>query len=141
MTEDQKANLIRLIDESWNKGNLDALDKFVAPDYIRHGAPFPDIVGLEALKEYISAIRETFSGFRLTMMDMIFEGDLMATRWPWTGKHTSQTTRIPFPPSGNQLLVTGCSMIHTFGGKNKEEWAYPDDLGMLQQIGIKIPMG
>lgn len=53
MFADRKANILRVVDEGWNQGKLDALDEINAPGYIRHRAPFADIVGLDALKEYV----------------------------------------------------------------------------------------
>lgn len=57
MSGDLKTKFLHVVDEGWDQGNPDTLDEINAPGYIRHRAPFPDIVGLDALKEYVKSIR------------------------------------------------------------------------------------
>ena len=49
--EERKALMLKIFDEAWNKGNIDALEEMYADNYIRHELSIrPDIKGLEAFK-------------------------------------------------------------------------------------------
>jgi hypothetical protein len=43
MSEEMKAKIRHVIDEAWNKSNLDARDEIYASNYVVHRFPFPDI--------------------------------------------------------------------------------------------------
>src|SRR3989304_3243380 len=57
MSEDLKTKFHRIVDEAWNKGNLDALDELHSADYIEHPAPFPDVEDLEAFRQMVAGTR------------------------------------------------------------------------------------
>ena len=51
MSEELKARFLRVVDDAWNKGNLEALDELHADNYIEHLIPAaPDVVGLDAFR-------------------------------------------------------------------------------------------
>lgn len=136
MFEERKANILRVVNATWNEGNLDALDEINAPGYIRHRMPFADILGLDALKEYVKSIRSNYPDFHITIYDIAIDGDIVFTRWSWTGTHSGQSGDLPIPPTGKQVSVTGCSLARTQDGKAIEEWSFADNLGLLQQLGV-----
>jgi predicted ester cyclase len=127
-------------EEAWNKGNLDALDEVCDADMVRHEPPFPDIVGTEALKQYIAAGRSAYSDIKFTFDEIIVKGHRTATRWTWRGKHTGQHPALPIPPTGKQVMLTGSSIDHLAGGKSVEQWIYGDYLGLFQQLGVVPPL-
>ena len=141
MSEELKASVRQLVDEAWNKGNLDALDEAYAADFVQHPPPFPDIVGLEAFKQSIANTRSVYSDIQLTIDEIIIEGDTIATRWTWQGTHTGQSPTLPIPPTGKRVINTGVSVVHTVDGKAVEEWSYGDSLGLFQQLGVVPPIG
>jgi len=54
--EQNKALARRVLEEMFNKGNLDVADKLLAPDYVDHDPAMPeDIHGPEGFKEYVGA--------------------------------------------------------------------------------------
>jgi predicted ester cyclase len=141
MSEERKANILRIAGEAWNMGNLDALDEISTTECIRHRTPFPDIEGLDAHKEYIASIRITYPDFHLTIHELIIEGDIVVSRWSWTGTHSGESGTPLIPPTGKQVTVSGCSVTHTLEGKAVEEWSFSDNLGLMQQLGVVPPMG
>ena len=64
--EQLKANIRRVLDETWNKGNLEVLDELYATNIVRHFPPFPDLKGIEAYRERIKGIRDRSKRCRLT---------------------------------------------------------------------------
>jgi predicted SnoaL-like aldol condensation-catalyzing enzyme len=56
-TEENKALARRVLEEMFNKGNLDLADEVLAPDYVdRDPAMSEDIRGPEGFKEYVSIL-------------------------------------------------------------------------------------
>ena len=49
--EENKAVVRRMLDEIFNKGNLDLKEELLAPDFVEHDPSLPeDLHGLEAFK-------------------------------------------------------------------------------------------
>ncbi len=61
MSEDIKAKFRRIVDEAWNKGNLDILDELHSTGYVEHRPPFPDVAGLDAFKQMVAGAHQTLS--------------------------------------------------------------------------------
>ena len=136
-------NLVqRMIDEVMNQQNLDVIDELFAADYLMHDPAWPaEVKGPEGFKQWAGMMLDPyFSDSRITIEDMIAEGDKVAVRWTWSGTHSGEFMGIP--PTGKQIAVTGIS-IHRFAdGEFVESWAIYDSLGMMQQITAQtIPEG
>jgi steroid delta-isomerase-like uncharacterized protein len=141
MTGERKNELLRIIDESWNRGNVNAMDDFFAGDCVRHRPPFPAVEGLDAYKAYVANVRAAFPDLHITVQDIFLEGDRSAFRWSWTGTHTGKSSLLPGEPTGKEVTVTGCTLTRSKDGKLVEDWSFSDNLGMLQQLGILPPLG
>jgi steroid delta-isomerase-like uncharacterized protein len=127
--------------EAWLKGNLDALDEVYAPDYVWHRPPFPDLSGIDAVKESMRGMRTAYSDIQIAYEGMVGEGKSIAYRYTWRGKHTSVSPSLPIPPTGKEVTLVGCIVVHIEDGKILEEFEYSDYLGFLQQLGVVPPLG
>jgi len=136
MSEEIKAKFLRIVDEAWNKGNLDALDDLHSTGYIEHHSPFPDVEGLDAFKQMVASAHKTYPDFHITIYELILDGNKLAARWSWTGTHLGQTQQLSIPPTGKQITLTGAQILHVEGNKLIEGWQFADDLGLLQQLGL-----
>jgi predicted ester cyclase len=56
-------------------------------------------------------------------------------------KHTGTSPSLPIPPTGKEVALQGCTVVHVKDGKVSEEWEYSDYLGFLQQLGVVSPLG
>ena len=55
------------------------------------------------------------------------------------GTHTGVSLIIPsIPPTGKQVKITGCYILHLANGKVVEEWIFEDMLGLQQQLGYTL---
>jgi predicted ester cyclase len=138
--EEIKTKAKRVV-EACNKGNLDVLDEVYATNVVVHRPPLADSEGIEALKQYHTDLRTAFPDIKMTIEEIIVEGDRNAVRLTTRGTHTGQMPDIPIPPTGKQMVITGCFVGHWVGGKCVEQWDYSDLLGLLQQLGVVPPMG
>jgi steroid delta-isomerase-like uncharacterized protein len=128
-------------EEAWYNGNVDALDEVYAADYVYHRPPLPDIVGLDAVKESIATTRLAYSDIQSDYEEMIGEGDSLAYRWTLRMKHKGKSPTLPIPPTGKDVILSGCTVVHIKDGKVIEEFEYADCLGFLQQLEVVPPLG
>lgn len=128
----------KVIEEAWNKGNLDVLDEVYTTDFVQHRTPFPDYEGLEAYKEYIAGTREAYPDLQFTIEEIVVDGDTAVVWATFQGTHEGQSMMFPIPPTGKQVTMKLCSIGHWVEGKAVEEWVYADWLGLMQQLGFTV---
>jgi steroid delta-isomerase-like uncharacterized protein len=135
MSETNKAAVRRFVEAVWNEGNLSVADDYVAPTYTHHDPSTPDFErGPEGEKRRVTLYRSAFPDLRLTIEDLIADGDNVAARWSIRATHKGQLDQIP--PTGKPVSITGVSIVRFADGKMAEGWIQWDALGMLQQIGV-----
>jgi steroid delta-isomerase-like uncharacterized protein len=137
MSAETNKALVRRFYEEIDRGNIDALDELVDPDYLNHAPPpFPVSPGREGLKEAFRMFWTATPG-RHEIEDMVAEGDKVVTRMTAYGTHTGDLPGIP--ATGASLTMTAIAIHRIADGKLIEHWAANDELGFLQQLGA-IPM-
>lgn len=133
MSEQNKAQVRRVIEEIYNRGDLDVVDDVAASDLVIHTAS-EDIRGHDGVKRYVAALRTAFPDLHLTIEDQIAEGDMVATRWTARGTHTGEFQGIA--ATGREVRVAGSDIDRIIDGKTVECWAHVDELGLMQQLGV-----
>src|SRR5918998_1196540 len=118
--EENKALVRKFYEEAWVKGNADAVDEFIAADYVEHGLP----TGAEGLKRSITAYRTAFPDWKTTLDDIFSEGEMVTCLWSTSGTHLGDWFGIP--PTGNHFTATGISVLRIAGGKVVENWTSID---------------
>jgi len=135
-TEQNKTLVRRYWDEAWNKGNLAVMDELVASDFDGH--PLPSDAnfgpGPEGQKRLVGLYRGAFPDMRMTIDDMIADGDRVVLRWTARGTNTGEM--MGMPATGKPATVTGIIVNRLAAGKIAEGWGNFDALGMLQQLGV-----
>ena len=140
MSEQNKTIVRRLFDELWNQGNLPVADELIAPTYTHHDASTPDLGrGPESEKKRVTLYRTAFSDLRLTVEDMIAEGETVVARWSCRGAHKGDLNGIA--PTGKQFVISGVSIVRFAGGKMVEGWINWDALGLMQQLSVVPALG
>ena len=100
MSEQNKAQVRRVIEEVYNRGDLGVVDEVAASDLVIH-ASSQEIHGREGAKQYVAALRAGFPDLHFTVEDQIAEGDMVVTRWTARGTHTGEFQGIPADRPGN----------------------------------------
>jgi steroid delta-isomerase-like uncharacterized protein len=122
--EKHKALVRRFHEEAWNKGNVAAVDEFMAADYVDYPIPSGLPPGTEGLKQTISTYRTAFPDLKATLDDIFAEGDRVAYRWSTRGTHLGEWLGIP--PTGYHMAATGITVFRIAGGKVVEGWTSMD---------------
>lgn len=123
----------RVIEEGFNKGNLDALDSLFAPDFQEHQ---PGMVppNLEGVKGAIAYLRSVFPDLTLTIEDSVATGDTVWARI--TARGTQRGRFMGQPPSGRTFAITVIDIARFAGGKMIEHWGVPDRFHQMEQLGV-----
>jgi steroid delta-isomerase-like uncharacterized protein len=122
--EKHKALVRTFHEEAWNKGNVAAVDEFMAADYVDYPIPSGLPPGTEGLKQTITTYRTAFPDLKATVDDIFAEGDRVAYRWSTRGTHLGDWLGIP--PTGYHMAATGITVFRIAGGKVVEGWTSMD---------------
>ncbi len=133
--EVNKAQTRQIIDQGWNKGNMDALNDLISPDFVNHTASNSNETR-DGFKQRVQTVRTAFPDWELTAEEMLGEGDKVVTRWRGRGTHRGPFRGIP--ATGKKIEVTGIAIDRVVDGKRVEGWVEWDMLGLLQQLGGKL---
>jgi steroid delta-isomerase-like uncharacterized protein len=117
--------------EAVNTGNVALLDKLVAPDYIEHSEGFQ---GVEPFRQQIITFRAAFPDLRVTIEDLITDGDRFASRTTVTGTHTGDL--MGMPATGKHISVQAVDIGRIENGQAKERWGGLDMYTLLTQLGV-----
>ena len=116
------------------RADLGLADKLVSADFIGHASsPELESRGVEAYKQFITALHHAFPDLQVTVEDQVAEGDKVMSRWRARGTHLGEFFGIP--PSSKQGEMTGITVDRFVDGQTVECWTNSDELGLLRQIG------
>jgi len=137
-TEENKAIMRRFYEEI-GKGNLAAMGELVAADLVDHTPFVPgQAQGRQGTLELFTMIRAAFPDLRITVEDMVAEGDKVVARGTFSGTHKGEFTGIA--PTGKHITIGMIEILRIVGGKLVEHWNVVDSLGMMQQLGaVPVP--
>ena len=141
MSEELKAVVRRFGEEIWHKGRLDAIEEFIAPNYVRHTSHYRegghDVHGPEGARQSIAAFRAAFPDVHFTEDDILVDGDKVVVRWTFRGTHRGAFLGVA--PTGKQVTFTGINIYRIANGKIVERWANEDAISLYQQLGLLAP--
>jgi predicted ester cyclase len=133
----------RLLEETFNDGNLALAEELISPDAVNHDPAEParmrELRGPEVLKRTVEMYRAAFPDVRITVDDVIASGDKVAIRWHSEGTHRGELEGLA--PTGVRGGITGISIDHWKDGKVVESWTEWDNLGLARQLGAAPPEG
>lgn len=133
MTAENTEAVVRRLFELGNQKDVDAYLALLHEDFVNHTAP-PGIPGdREGYRQIYAMYTNAMPDFKITVDDVIVQGDKGVTRWTVRGTHQGELMGVP--PTGNQIEVTGITINRVAEGKIIEQWEIADTLGMMQQIG------
>lgn len=115
----------RFFDGVWNQGNDKLIDELVAPDCQIHGLG-EKMSGSAPFKAFHKAFSATFSDIHVSVDDELIDGDRIAVRCTFRGKHRQ---------GGQAVAIMGGGICRVSGSRLVEAWNVWDFLGLLQQTG------
>ena len=132
---EENIELVRFItEEGLNKGNLDFIDDYFAPEYEVHTAGLALPKGPAAFQMAVEFWKRAFPDFTCGIQDMFAAGDLVGLRFRTTGTHTGPLMWMP--PTGGTFVVEGVDLHRVRDGKVIESWISDDFPRILFELGI-----
>ncbi|QDG52341.1 ester cyclase [Persicimonas caeni] len=123
----------KLTDEIWNKGDIDAIDRYYADNAKIH-TPMATFDGKEGLKQFLGMHREAFPDLKVEQHKYYSNGNSTALEWTFTGTHNGPFLGIE--PTGKSVRVSGMTSTRYENDKVVEQNFYWDRIDQLQAVGL-----
>lgn len=122
----------RLLEGAFSTGDLSIVDEVVDANLIEHQRGAQS--GADNLKRMIARLRTWFPDLTLTIEDAVTQDDMVWARCVGRGTQTGQM--MGRPPTGKPIHIDVIDICRVVNGKIVEHWGVPDQLGMLEQVGL-----
>lgn len=131
--EENKRVVRRLFEEVYNQGSLSVIDDLFAEHALGHDPTREEPVrGVESYRLAATSFLEAFPDLRVSLDDLVAEGDRVAARWTLVGHH--EGTFMGVPPSGNLVREGGMIIYRLAEGRIAEYWGATDMLALMRQL-------
>ena len=124
--EAYKRTMDRLIEEVWNKQNLDAVPQvFTEGAVMHHGGSGEcgghDMIGIPAFRDgYMRPTQAAFPDIQHAVKDLLFDGDKVVMRFQGEGTHEGEY--IGFAPTNKVMRYEGLVIFRMEGELIAEVW-------------------
>jgi C-1 hydroxylase len=132
MSAEKNKTLIRSYVDTWNRGDLQALSEYWAPEMVHHTRTKAH--GVEAVKGIVGSFMHAFPDLRWEINDIVAEGDRVVTRMTARGTHKGDYMGLP--ATGKEINCSVLGIARFAEEKIVEHWGVTDELAMMSQIGI-----
>jgi steroid delta-isomerase-like uncharacterized protein len=130
MSVKENKALVSHVIELWNRHDMDAFFDICAPEYVEH-LPTGDI-NLNQLKKFAPTFFNAFPDIKITLKEMVAEGDKVAALVNW--KATYKGAYMGIPATGKKIDISVAIIIKIKNGKWVEFWNVTD-IRLAQQLG------
>ena len=131
------ATLIRRwFDEVWNKGMAEVIDELFPQHAVMWGVGRPEAAsqGPAEFKEFYKGLRSACPDVKITLDQVVQEGDTAFARWTFVATHTGEG--LGMPATNRQLKLSGMSACRARDGVIVEGWNVWDQIGLARQLGV-----
>lgn len=140
MTHAPETVVRRLIEEGFNKGDLDIVEELNADELVEHQTFGPNHPGgAEGVKAVVTSLRSAFSDFHLEIEDLAVDDDKVWIRM--VGSGTNDGPFMGNAPTGRRMQTDVFDVCRVADGRIVEHWGVPDRLSVLFQLGLAQPPG
>jgi len=114
-TADNKLLVRAYIEEVVNTGDVERLERFIAPDYRETLDTTGQSRGIEAARQHVLGVRSVYPDLQLTVEQQIAEGEWVATRI--TARATHLGSWLGMGPTGKAVEITGVNLDRVVDGR------------------------
>jgi predicted ester cyclase len=136
---DLRALTRRWFEEVWNRGREEVIDEMLAPDTPAMGLTRGGrtLVGPAAFKEFYRPMRAAMPDIRVTVDDVIVEGDQSVCRVTARGTHTGDG--LGAAPTGHPVVFTAIVWLRWRNGQVVQGWNEFDAAAVAAQMAPTAP--
>jgi len=134
MSEENKELVRRWFEEVWNQQREEAIDEMFAQDGKAYGFPEPNsvLVGPESFKSVHRLFLGAFPDLRITVREIVTEGDRVAVAWTATMTHLGE--HLGFAPTLKKETLEGSSFLTVSGGQIQEGTNYMEMQALIFRL-------
>ena len=122
------------IDALFTKGDLGAVDEYLAEDFVDHDPPMGGPANREGMRAAGAMFRAAFPDWHSDLGFLIEEGDLVVETFTASG--TQQGEIFGVPASDRTVNLPGINIWRVRDGRIAERWGRLDELGLMRQLGL-----
>lgn len=122
--------------EVWDEGNIDAVERFLAPTYVRHGSPTEAPIDRTEQMAKLRGFRSAFPDIELTLEEASADRDLVWFRSTMRGTHRGDFLGIA--ATGRTVRVSLLDLWRVAEGRVVEQWGGPDVFDLARQLGAGL---
>jgi predicted ester cyclase len=131
--EENKEIMRRLIEDFWNGRRMEVADELVHPQAVSPSAPqLPP--GPQGFKDIAAMVFAGFPDFRMSIKEMVAEGDRVAALYFENGTNSGDFLGIP--ATGKQATWSEFGILRIVDGKIVETWFETDMGTLMAQLGL-----
>lgn len=134
--EDRNRRVVRRhYDAAWNARDLSSIAETHAADFVHHDPSNPaPLRGPAGVQAQLAAVHGAFPDLRMTVDDIVAEGDAVVVRFHVEGTHGGPFAGIP--ATGRSVRIGGM-VLHRFrDGLIVEDHVVRDTFGLMVQLGV-----
>lgn len=140
MSESNK-QIVRAIEDAWNRNSTDELDGYFAPDFVAHSNVPGMPPGLAGAKMAHGMVTQFLTDRRIEILDLVAEGDKVAVRARVTGNNHNGVPWIGAGANGQPYDFESWSLYTIRDGKVTEHAGINDVyLFAIQAGAVQPPM-
>jgi steroid delta-isomerase-like uncharacterized protein len=121
----------RFLEELGNKGAVDRLSEFLAPEYVAHHS---GIAGIEQAREHLLTFHHCYPDMVVTVEGQVAEEDIVVTWFIMRGTHLGAFGGVP--ATGKQIALRGVNVQRIRNGRIIEHWGGSNSLEALLELGV-----
>ncbi len=134
LVDQNKSIVSEFIEALFSRGELEAVDRYLGPDFVNHDPPFGVSADREGFRAAGAMMRSAFPDWRSDQHLVVGEGDIVVEHFTASGTHRGEVMGVP--PTGQRVSLRGINIFRLDGGHIVERWGRLDDLGFLSQLGV-----
>lgn len=125
----------RFIYAAFVRFDADAAARLITADFVSHpwaglGAP----AGPAGVHAIVPFFRTAFDEVSATVLDRLVDGDRVALRYVYAGRHVGDLFGIP--ATGRHFRIEGIAILRLEDARVAEYWREEDMLGLQRQLGV-----
>jgi predicted ester cyclase len=140
MSYDLAALSRRWFVEVWNRRNVGVIDELTGTPFLIHGLSEDRQLrdNKDDFRRFHAMFTGAFPDLKVTVEDVLVDGDRSAVRLSFTGTHMGP--QLGIAPTGRRFNATAIVIIRWQDGKIVEGWNEFDADGMMKQLTATTPM-
>ena len=132
MSVEENMALARRFLEARGKGDLNALEQMMAPDFVDHTLAPGQAPNREGYKRQVAEYSAAFSNVRFVIEDQVAAGDKVVTRFTVSATH-DRGELMGVAPTGRELTDVVIAIMRISEGKVAEEWGVGTSISEVRE--------